>query len=534
MRCIHCMQKIEDGASVCGFCRFPQDTPQKDPDALSPGTQLRNRFVLGRELGRGGFGITYVGYDNYLDFRVAIKEYYPQALAARLPGETKIYWRSIPLRDAGCQNVIREAQKMFKLRDLPTAVRVLDVFYENDTAYIAMDYVEGETLKEYLLKNGVLSPEECLELMMPVLDTMIQLHQAGIIHRDISPDNIMVQRDNTPRILDLGAAKDIQTTSGHTVPVAKNGFSPKEQYQTEGDIDTWTDVYSLCATMYYALTGKVPPAAMDRSEDGNDLTFRGPQPLPPKLCGVLRDGMRVRISQRIRTMAELKMRLEDSLTPDPPKPPVDPPKPPVDPPKPPVDPPEPPVDSKGWRSALLSLFGRKKDSRKPDYRNVKREPTQITVPDPDAPPCCQDPDATVCLGDEDETVLFDEAQPALANAYLLQPSTGRRIEITKCCFVVGRHAAAQAGSTGQGMADGVIENPDKHTSRRHAVIVFNGQGFYLQDISGKNKTMLNGVQLRNGTMPENRDVFPAAYPLYDGDSIQLANEELIFHVGGSL
>ena len=153
MRCIRCMREIDASQQNCGFCNYPQNTPAEYPDSLAPGTELRNRFLLGKELGRGGFGITYVGYDKYLDCKVAIKEYYPQSLAARLPGEVKMFWRNSQLRDNGCQNVIREAQKMHRVGVLPVAVHVLDVFYENNTAYIAMDYVEGITLKKYLLKN---------------------------------------------------------------------------------------------------------------------------------------------------------------------------------------------------------------------------------------------------------------------------------------------------------------------------------------------------------------------------------------------
>lgn len=560
MRCIRCMREIDEGTSVCGFCNYLQDAPQEDPDALRPGTELRNRFQVGKELGRGGFGITYIGYDKYLDCKVAIKEYYPQSLAARLPGEVKIFWRNSQLRDTGCRNVIREAQKMHKLGDLPVAVRVQDVFYENNTAYIAMDYVEGITLKEYLLKNGVLTPEACLTLMLPVLDTMIQMHREGIIHRDISPDNIMIQPDMQPRILDLGAAKDIQMESGNTILVARNGFSPKEQYQTNGNIGTWTDVYALCATMYYSLTGKVPPPAMDRRDNENDLVFHGPHPLPTKLCDVIRDGMRMLVEQRIPDVAELKRRLESSLVPDAPVP-----EPPIHDtsgmevpnPKVPVSkvavsepadlsgriPPSSRISvqaeekPRGLLPALLALLGLKRQS--PDHvdtapRNQERCPTTVAISQPDAFPCYADPNATICLAseDEEETVLVDEEQPVPANGYLIQDSTGKRIDITKCCFVLGR--LTNGGSAGMMSADCMIEDASKHISRKHAVILFNGESFYLQDISVKNSTLLNDIRIQNSSLPENGSVFTAAYPLFDGDRIQLVDEKLTFHAGGSL
>lgn len=544
MRCIRCMREIDEGQQTCGFCNYPQNTPAEYPDSLAPGTELRNRFLLGKELGRGGFGITYVGYDKYLDCKVAIKEYYPQSLAARLPGEVKMFWRNSQLRDNGCQNVIREAQKMHRIGVLPVAVHVLDVFYENNTAYIAMDYVEGITLKKYLLKNGILSPEKCMELMIPILDTMIQMHGAGIIHRDISPDNIMIQPDLKPRILDLGAAKDIQMESGNTILVARNGFSPMEQYQTNGDIGTWTDVYALCATMYYCLTGRVPPAAMDRSDSNDALPFNKSWKIPEKLFQVLQDGMRMRTEKRIPNVEELRKRLVDSLHPEPD---------PIIEEEPDSEPLifNPPVipqitntapqsarstaeKPKGFLPALLSLFGKKKKVEPQRIgKKVECNPKNVVVSDPNAYPIYTDPDATVCLDDEEETVLIGSEQPVAAKATLTQESTASTVGITKCCFVLGRLTSTSAGAK-QSSADCMIEDSTKHISRRHAVILFDGEAFYLQDISGKNSTSLNGVRIRNDVMPENGRVFASAYRLYDGDCIQLADEQLRFSQGGGL
>lgn len=544
MRCIRCMREIDASQQNCGFCNYPQNTPAEYPDSLAPGTELRNRFLLGKELGRGGFGITYVGYDKYLDCKVAIKEYYPQSLAARLPGEVKMFWRNSQLRDNGCQNVIREAQKMHRIGVLPVAVHVLDVFYENNTAYIAMDYVEGITLKKYLLKNGILSPEKCMELMFPILETMIQMHGAGIIHRDISPDNIMIQPDLKPRILDLGAAKDIQMESGNTILVARNGFSPMEQYQTNGDIGTWTDVYALCATMYYCLTGKVPPAAMDRSEVNDALPFNKSWKIPEKLFQVLQDGMRMSVEKRIPNVKELRIRLEDSLRPEP-APIID--EEPDSEPSVSTPPVIPQITNtapksvqsiaekpKGFLPALLSLFGKKKKAEpQRTSKKVEQKPTNVVVSDPNAYPIYTDPDATVCLGDEEETVLIGSEQPVAAKATLTQESTGTTVGITKCCFVLGRLTGTSAGAK-QSSADCMIEDSTKHISRRHAVILFDGEAFYLQDISGKNSTSLNGVRIQNDVMPENGRVFASAYRLYDGDSIQLADEQLRFSQGGGL
>ena len=543
MRCISCMREIEDGLSICSFCDYPQDAPMENPDALLPGTELRNRFILGKELGRGGFGITYIGYDKYLDCKVAIKEYYPQNLAARLPGEVKMFWRSGQVRDSGCQNVIREAQKMHRIGILPVAVHVLDVFYENNTAYIAMDYVEGITLKQYLLKNGVLSHSKCMELILPILDTMIQMHDAGIIHRDISPDNIMIQPDLKPRILDLGAAKDVQMESGNTILVARNGFSPMEQYRTNGDIGTWTDVYALCATMYYSLTGRVPPAAMDRSEIQDDLPCNSSWKLPEELFRIIQDGMRMDPRKRIATVTELRSRLMEWQKPETTSEVAD---------NSGVEdivsnssqvvqtinshriPELPPQPKTGFLAALFSAIGiRRNDSAKGAPKAANRKPVKITVAQPDAYPVYADPDATrMDCADDEVTVLIGDGESAQAKGVLVQNSTGKRIEISKCCFVLGRMTNTAGGK--QVFADCMIEDSTKHISRRHAVILFDGENFYLQDISGKNTTMINDFRILNSTMPDNGHVFTTAYRLYHGDCIQLADEKLTFHQGGGL
>ena len=159
----------------------------------------------------------------------------------------------------------------------------------------------------------------------------------------------------------------------------------------------------------------------------------------------------------------------------------------------------------------------------------------LTISQPDSYPAYISSGTGNCLDDmdEEETVLIDIERPALAKGVLVQDSTGKRIEISKCCFVLGRLTNAAVGSR-QLLADCTIEDSTKHISRRHAAILFDGEAFYLQDISGKNSTLLNGVRIQNCTIPEKGNVFPSAYRLYDGDCIQLADEKLTFHTGGGL
>lgn len=557
---------------VCPACGFAQDTPQKDPDALRPGVRLNNRFVVGRELGRGGFGITYVGYDDHLEGKVAIKEYFPQTYVSRMPGQVSVFWLNNRARETGCVTVIREAKKMHKVDNLPAVVKVIDVFYENNTAYIAMGFVDGLNMKDYMRRNGVLAVEQCLTMMFPVLDTMSRIHGSGIIHRDISPDNIMVQPDGTLRILDFGAAKDIQSDSKDTGLVARNGFSPKEQYQTNRGIVPATDVYALCATIYYALLGKVPPHAVDR-ENEDLLPFPPASRLPEELRAILNDGMRVRIEDRIQNTDELKRRLEQFLeryraaaaeVPDshsvekpyteetahshhgggggisesghvPPLPPSE-----------KIEHVE-PTDSgqKPREPVILTALCKEKQEEKPkglfgglrsvfdrSRKKAVRNPQTVVVASPDAAPTSADPNATVCA-DEEGTVLADEEQVQETNAYLLQEASGKRVPISRCVFTLGRQAPVYPGKQQIVMDCQLIDNTKK-ISRNHAAIVYDGENFYLQDISIKNATYLNGVRLINSVMPEDGKTFPQAYRLMNGDVIQLTYEELVFHMGGNV
>ena len=557
MKCLHCMEEIGE-ALVCPHCGQDPRICEDKPDSLPAGSRLYNRFLVGQILGRGGFGITYIGYDEYFDCRVAIKEFFPSNIASRLPGNIKMFWRDEECRDEGCQNVIREARKMRKVDDLSAAVRVRDVFYENNTAYIAMDYVEGRTLKKTLLMNGVMTAEQCARFFFPLMDTMGLMHEAGIIHRDISPDNIMVQPDGRGVLLDLGAAKDTGATDNHVSnPVAKNGFSPFEQYQTKGKIGPWTDVYALCATIYYCLVGKVLPPAPDRvNQDAAIQREINGCAIGRNMAQVLEEGLRIDPDQRIGAMEILKERIEEALRadavasgrkiPD------------FSEPIPATGPnfrrsgyiTESPIDisrrselprpvqrlkavglqetekSKGLFAKLKNAFWGKDRRENPNRGPVV--PCQVLVLDPDAPPSQADPDATVCQGgDEDATVLFDE-EPAAGqalHAWLEQQGTGDRVEVTRCCFLLGRETRSG------GMVDCMIEDPTRHISRLHAAILYDGDNFYVQDISAKNVTQLNDTILQNGVLPEHRDRFPSAYRLYEGDCVRLAEEALIFHQG---
>ena len=267
---------------------------------------------MGEMLGQGGFGITYIGFDLLLEQKVAIKEYYPMSTGmVSREGHSTVVWSSAMMGKTGTQkgfdSFLKEARKMAKLGGIPGVVGVKSVFIQNETAYIVMDFIEGETLLKKLQKNGPMDFDSCVKLMTPIMQALAEVHEHGIIHRDISPDNIMVRPDGKLILLDLGAAKDldIQGNDGgvqSSQMVAKHGFSPIEQYSKSGKVGPWTDIYAMAATIYYCCTGILPPPATDRTID--DTLACQPR-LTHAQFGILADCMRMRPQDRPQSMDTL-------------------------------------------------------------------------------------------------------------------------------------------------------------------------------------------------------------------------------------
>ena len=268
-RCMKCMHPLTAGETVCPECGRAYGSANAETFALKPGTILEGKYLVGEMLGQGGFGITYIGFDLLLEQKVAIKEYYPisTGMVSR-EGHSTVVWSSAMMGKTGTQkgfdSFLKEARKMAKLGGIPGVVGVKSVFIQNETAYIVMDFIEGETLLKKLQKNGPMDFDSCVKLMTPIMQALAEVHEHGIIHRDISPDNIMVRPDGKLILLDLGAAKDldIQGNDGSVQSsqmVAKHGFSPIEQYSKSGKVGPWTDIYAMAATIYYCCTGILPP-----------------------------------------------------------------------------------------------------------------------------------------------------------------------------------------------------------------------------------------------------------------------------------
>ena len=308
-RCFGCMEEIHGyPCPVCGFDPAQAAAPNY---VLPYGAILNGRYIVGKMLGQGGFGITYIGWDLAMERKVAIKEYYPSGQVSRNPGSRDLTWytneQSRQARQNGMQMFLKEARKMSKVDNLTNVVRVRDIFQENETAYIVMDFVEGETLKARLDKTGPLTWKQAKEIFVPAMQAMEQVHQAGLVHRDISPDNLMLTPDGRVMILDLGAAKDLAINKGaSSAMVVKGGFSPPEQYAQQGGSGSWTDVYAMAATMYHSLTGVVPPTAVDRMQgESVNWALLASNGVPKHVISALQSAMALNAKERTQSMAEL-------------------------------------------------------------------------------------------------------------------------------------------------------------------------------------------------------------------------------------
>ena len=306
--CMGCMEQKRDSV-FCPHCGWEEG---KLPDSalyLTPGIVLNDQYLIGRVLGHGGFGITYLAWDFNLSVKVAIKEYLPGALASRHPGSAHVTAYSGEAKghfDYGLEKFIEEARALARFQNHPGIVSVVNFFRANGTGYIAMTYIEGITLKDYLDQNdGKVEFDKARSILMPVMDALREVHAAGMLHRDISPDNIYLTYSNQVKLLDFGAAKYAVGEHSQSLSVIlKPGYAPEEQYRSRGHQGSWTDVYAIGATMYRAITGEVPPDALDRMErDEITPPTKFGVEIPPAAEAALMKALAVRATGRIQDVA---------------------------------------------------------------------------------------------------------------------------------------------------------------------------------------------------------------------------------------
>lgn len=266
--CPNCFQPMK--GQICSKCGYETVRTQMQYDALPAGILLNQRYTIGRLLGRGGFGITYLAYDNEESRIVAVKEYYPDGIGVRTYNDVTVEPMTTQHREEyslGLKRFIGEAKIITEFRECSEILGIYDFFYCNGTAYYAMEFVKGISLKKYVEAIGALTESQAVYIAERILPALAVLHRAGVLHRDVSPDNIMLRSDGAVRLVDFGSARIISSKSLSMSVIVKEGFAPIEQYQRKGKHGSWTDIYSFGTSLFFALLELIPEDPLSRLED---------------------------------------------------------------------------------------------------------------------------------------------------------------------------------------------------------------------------------------------------------------------------
>jgi serine/threonine protein kinase len=305
--CAGCMTKAPDWPKCANAeCTWDELARPRDRNLLRRHTVLLRKYYIGRMLGKGGFGITYLARDLSTASRVAIKEFFPKDQCFRHDDWERVCSDDTDLKefDYGRDRFLDEVHALANL-DHPNIVPVKGCEQANGTAYMVMAYIEGETLMERITRNGGrLSLQETREIAAQVMEALDEVHRNKLVHRDISPDNILISRRGVVKLIDFGAARyAIGAHSMDLTTILKHGYAPPEQYRMRGHQGPWTDVYALAATFYHCITGKIPPRATDR-EDKDELvppSVAYPE-LPKEIEDALLMALEVKVENRFETI----------------------------------------------------------------------------------------------------------------------------------------------------------------------------------------------------------------------------------------
>lgn len=303
--CPFCQTLLPSGAGLCSHCGAPATALAR---ALPVGTALqKGKYGIGSVLGEGGFGITYHAKHHHLGQSVAIKEFFPagavrQGLAVSVPADQAATFR----RELA--NVLQEARHLFDLRS-PSIVRALDVFQENGTVYLAMEYLEGQTLENRLARNGSLPALEVEKMARALCQALAEVHSQNLLHRDVKPANVMLTPEGRIVLIDFGSARAFQAgRTGNPTRVLTPDYAAPEQFSSHARFGPYTDLFSLGATLYHALTGSPPPPATERLWNDGAVDFQG---IPDALGRALQQALALRVADRPQA-AEAFLRLATS------------------------------------------------------------------------------------------------------------------------------------------------------------------------------------------------------------------------------
>jgi serine/threonine protein kinase len=310
----------DSGLPECPTCGRPFDLAPRSPLQLKPRTVLREQYLIGRALGDGGFGITYLSWDLGLESRLAIKEYMPNGVAGRSGGETKVVPYTEQTKQEfewGLDRFLEEARVLKKFSSHPGIVAVDTVFRDNGTAYLVMEFLDGVTFEEFLSRRGGrITFETAMRVVLPAMDALAAVHAEGILHRDISPDNIYLTRSGKVKLIDFGAARNaLGQKSRNLSIILKEGYAPEEQYRASGIQGPWTDVYAMAATLYHAITGRIPQPALDRqAQDNLQWPSQMQIEIEPRVEAALMKALAIKANERFQSMEDFKAALTGTMT----------------------------------------------------------------------------------------------------------------------------------------------------------------------------------------------------------------------------
>lgn len=309
--CPNCFMPI-GGRTICPNCGNDYSKNKQFAGVLPAFSLLNNRYLVGRVLGKGGFGVTYIAKDIVSNNICAVKEYMPSEYSTRSGGTQNI----VPFSDEkarfvfshGRDKFMEEAKTLLKLRNNPIVVDILDYFTQNNTAYLVMEYLDGQDLRKMArTSGGKLDPDFAKMVFVTIASSLMEIHRMNILHRDLSPENIIVTSNGRIKLIDFGAARNFVSTQNKGMSILlKPGFAPPEQYNAKGTQGPWSDVYALCATFYTLVSGKplVDALFRYRGEQQPSLASLG-SPVTKKTSDVIERGMELDFKRRYKDFKEL-------------------------------------------------------------------------------------------------------------------------------------------------------------------------------------------------------------------------------------
>ena len=319
--CLNCLNTYEEGVKVCPHCGLGNWKYQAAEKALELGTMLKSRYKIGTVIGDGGFGITYRAVDMNTGKGVAVKEFYPREVVARSSMDhttVKLVNRDNTAQfQKGLNSFLEEANGLARFNNTDKIVNVYDFFEQNGTAYIVMEYLRGKPLSRYAKDHGgKISVSAAINVMMKMCEALSYVHGAGMVHRDISPDNIFVEKTGKIKLIDFGAARESYGNEEKTLSIVlKPNYAPPEQFRKKSRQGPWTDVYALGATVYKLLTGRTPDQAIDRiMEDEMQVPSRYNPEVPLFLDRIVMKMMAPKIEDRFQNCDEVRREMLKHVT----------------------------------------------------------------------------------------------------------------------------------------------------------------------------------------------------------------------------